>query len=116
MEQIKKFVCNTCDFKTNYKSKWEIHIETELHKTGKKKTRSDKLCPEKCPSCDYKTKSNTNMKEHILNKHKTKEDRKTGFKYYCEYCDYGAFMKLFYEKHEQTQKHKNIMDVIVNKT
>jgi uncharacterized protein YutD len=55
------------------------------------------------------------MKDHILNNHKTKAERQVGFKYYCEYCDYGTQMLVFSEKHNQTEKHKNIMNILANK-
>ncbi len=42
MEEIKKYICEKCKFETNYKSNYNKHIRSELHKTGIKKTRSDK--------------------------------------------------------------------------
>jgi len=36
-----KYNCKQCDFKCNIKSRWEKHVSTELHKTGKRKQRSD---------------------------------------------------------------------------
>ena len=107
-----KYVCEPCKYKTNYKSQWDKHIETEKHRTGKRKMRSDKKCPDKCPHCDYSNKNNTNMKLHILNKHSTKEERKAGFKYYCEYCDFGNFAKCVYDKHLNSKKHKLIMKIV----
>ena len=35
----------------------------------------------------------------LLDHHSTKEERKQGFKYYCEECDYGIFGKKLFEKH-----------------
>lgn len=32
-----KYNCDSCGFKCKFNSQWEKHIETELHKTGKKK-------------------------------------------------------------------------------
>lgn len=101
-----KYSCNQCKFYTNYKSKWDLHIITELHKTGKKKTRKDKVCPEKCPKCDYECSVNTTLKQHILSKHSTVDEKKKEFKYYCEKCDFGAFAKQLYDKHCNTTKHK----------
>lgn len=102
---LSKYNCDSCNFHTNIKTHWLTHINREFHKTGKRKTRSDKLCTNKCFQCDYITKSNTNLKQHILNLHGTKEERKQQFKYYCDYCDYGTFAKPFYEKHIKTPKH-----------
>lgn len=107
-----KYQCESCGFNTNYKSKWEIHISSELHKTGKKKIRSDKICIEKCPKCDYESKINTNMRQHILINHSTKEEREKEFTYYCKYCDYGTFAKSLYKIHKQTKKHKQIAELL----
>ena len=109
-----KYDCKNCDYKTTYISQWNKHIETELHKTGKRKTRLDKKCIDKCPFCTYNSKGNTNMKQHILNDHGTTEERKTKFKYYCDCCDYGTFAKSLYEKHTQTQKHINFIKYTKN--
>jgi len=98
--------CEKCGFECRYKTQWNEHIETELHKTGKKKKRSDTKEPLKCEHCDYKTKNETTMKLHKLNVHSTKEERKSGFKYYCGYCDVGTFSKDIIENHENSQKHQ----------
>ncbi len=102
-----KHECEKCNYKTNYKSQWNAHIATTLHKTGKRKVRSDRKCSEKCSQCGYYECNNTNMKLHILNNHSTKEERKAGFKYYCECCDMGSFAKSIYNKHIKTKRHKN---------
>ena len=107
-----KYRCNKCNFFTNYKSVWSRHINTELHKTGKKKIRSDKIRIDECPECDYKTKINTNMKQHILINHGTKEDREKEFTYYCKYCDYGTFSKPLYKIHKKSKRHKHIVDLL----
>ena len=104
-----KYNCNKCNFNSNYLSQWNKHISTEFHKTGKRKIRSDKKYNEKCSYCEYVTNGNTNMKQHILNEHGTSEERKSKFKYYCDYCDYGTFAKSFFEKHKQTKKHNTFM-------
>ena len=49
------------------KSKWNNHINTELHKTGKRKIRSDCKNPLNCNECEYITKNNITLKKHILN-------------------------------------------------
>ena len=57
-------------------------------------------------------RTNTNMKQHILINHGTKEDREKEFTYYCKYCDYGTFSKPLYKTHKQTKKHKNIVELL----
>lgn len=105
-EKIYKYICNSCEFKCNYQSQWNIHIETELHKTGKKKIRSDCKAPFKCNDCNYITKNTITYKKHILNEHANKKEREEGFKYYCKYCDFGTFSNDTIELHYNTDKHK----------
>ena len=105
METIYKYVCEKCNIKCNDESRWKKHIETEKHKTGIKKKRSDTKEPYKCDKCEYKTKFTTSFKQHKLNEHKNKEEREDGFKFYCSLCDYGTFSVDFYEKHVKTNNH-----------
>ena len=110
MEHEYKYNCDSCKFYTNYNSSWKRHIETEIHKTGKRKIRSDKKRIDKCPKCDYISKNNRSIKQHILTKHSTKKDRQTEFKYYCDKCDYGTFAILLFNKHCSSKKHKQLAD------
>lgn len=41
MDKEYKYSCDRCGYNSNIKSSWEKHINTELHKTGKKKRSSD---------------------------------------------------------------------------
>ena len=111
-----KYNCEQCDFHGNVPGAWAKHIETELHKTGKRKTRTDKTRVEKCHHCEYTLKSERtiNMVQHILNEHSTKEERKEKFKYYCEYCDFGGFSQTMIEKHNNTSKHKYTEKLVAN--
>jgi hypothetical protein len=43
-----KYNCEQCKFKCNTKARWNAHINTELHKTGTKKQRSDYKEPSQC--------------------------------------------------------------------
>ena len=98
-----KYKCVQCEFYTNIKPVYEKHLQTEKHKTGKRGIRSDKKYPEKCEECNYKPSGNTNYMQHKLNYHATKEERKEKFKYYCEKCDFGTFLKQIYETHTKTE-------------
>ena len=96
MENIKiehKFNCEKCNFKCQYESQWKNHTDTELHKTGVKKKRSDIKEAYTCDKCEYKTKNIYTFKQHVLNEHGTKEERLKEFKYYCKYCDFGTYSK-----------------------
>jgi hypothetical protein len=102
-----KHNCESCKFRCNEKSKWEKHINTEKHKTGKNKKRTD--YNEKgyvCEICEYKTRNITLCTQHKLKNHSTKEEREKGFKYYCKSCDYGTISKDIYDTHMGTEKHK----------
>ena len=107
-----KYTCKQCKFNTNYESQWLKHTNTTKHKTGKRKTRSDKIGPIKCTLCKHVSLNNANMKIHVLNNHSSKEERKKGFKYYCKYCDYGSFAKTSYNTHINTKKHKHIVGIL----
>ena len=101
-----KYNCISCKYKCNEISKWEKHINTEKHKTGKNKIRSDYDGPYICNRCNYETKNKTIFQQHNLNYHATKEEREIGFKYYCKNCDYGTISKDIYDKHILSEKHK----------
>lgn len=107
-----KYICDKCNFKVNTKARWEAHIKTEIHKTGKRKKRCDYKDPLKCDFCEYVTKNKTTLKKHILNKHKTKDDRHKDFKYYCVGCDFGTFSQKTFEIHNNSDKHKHYLYVL----
>ncbi len=100
-----KFTCEKCDYKCNIISRWEKHINSTLHITGKKKIRSDFKGDRKCEKCDYKTLNIYSLKEHILNYHSTFEEREKEFKFFCKLCDYGTFSKDIFNNHNNTKKH-----------
>lgn len=100
-----KYRCGKCDFECGYESQFKIHLETELHKTGHKKRRSDYKEPFKCEHCTYTTKNKTTLKLHTLNTHADKETRKKEYTYYCDKCDVGTCSKNVYDSHLRTKKH-----------
>ena len=104
-----KYNCSECNFSCNFKSLWEKHIATELHKTGKRKKRNDIKDPYKCKDCNYETKNIVTYKKHILNAHSNKERRENEFKFYCKKCDFGTFSKDTFNGHNETPRHKVIV-------
>ena len=89
-----------CNYNTNVKVNWNIHIITDKHnRNGKKK-------PISCDKCDYISSSHWNLKLHISSQHSTIDDRKNS-KFYCETCDQIFFCKLYMNKHLDGIKHKN---------
>ncbi len=105
IEKTFKYICNQCKFNCNEQSRWLIHINSEKHKTGKRKKRSDYKETRNCDKCEYETRNETLLKQHILNEHSNKKERLEGFKYYCKKCDMGTFSNAIYEKHIKTEKH-----------
>jgi len=106
-----KYYCEKCNYNCNIISRWNKHINTVLHITGKKKIRSDYKEINICQNCDFKTKNSIQFNEHKLNYHSNKEEREKEFKYYCNYCDYGTFAISFIEKHNNTKKHKRHLNI-----
>ena len=103
---IKKYKCDKCDSSFRFKSHYDKHCETELHKTGKKKERSDKLPDYKCTICNsYITNLKSNYELHILNNHKTFVEREKEFKFFCKICNKGYMDKTLYDTHIETRKH-----------
>jgi hypothetical protein len=87
-----------------YPAHWKQHIECEKHKNnGKRKPRCDRVLEPKCKICEYTTTKTTNMKLHYLNNHAMIAERKMGFKYYCETCDFGTFSKSLFKLHENAK-------------
>ena len=109
-DNIFKYNCDKCNYHCKYESEWIKHTNTELHKTGIKKKRSDYKEPFKCENCEYTTKTNTNLKKHYLNTHANKEEREKDFTYYCKNCDLGTFSKDTFESHIDSNKHKKIIE------
>lgn len=111
MEEVKKYKykynCEKCDYHTNTESAWNIHINREKHKTGKNKRRSDAHEGSyKCEKCGYETLNYTVHLQHQLNNHSTIEERRLGYRYYCESCDYGAFYEEIINHHNKSEKHR----------
>jgi hypothetical protein len=112
MESVKKkFICEKCQFTCITKSKWTIHIGTEKHINGKKKSRSDKIYPCKCQKCDFIATNKSHMLQHFLTFHATKSERKEQYKFYCEYCDFGTFTKNIFDKHNTSNKHTKYIEI-----
>ena len=47
------------------------------------------------------------IKKHMLNKHKSKEERQKEFKFYCKYCNFATFSKDTMVIHNGSEKHKH---------
>ena len=101
-----KYSCDKCDYYTNHQTSWNRHVKTTMHIEGHRGTRSDKKEPTQCPHCDYKSKNSQLMRKHILNKHKSSQEREKEYTHYCKACDFGEFNNAMYQNHLKTNKHK----------
>ena len=105
------YQCEKCNFHCKFKSEYERHCNTEIHKTGKRGGKKNKVSY-LCQICKlYEGSCNTNLKNHILINHKTKEDREKEYPNYCKICDYGSFSKKMFDKHLGTKKHNKMKEM-----
>lgn len=100
-----KFFCEKCNYRSNNRACFNQHLITTLHITGKRKERSDKVLYT-CVECNYSEYNKNNFLSHNLNNHSTIEERKEKFKYYCEVCNIGVFVKSMMDTHFKTIKHQ----------
>ena len=103
----KKYVCHSCDFKSDKKQKLEQHL---LGNTCYRYY---------CTNCEFKSSHRNIIKSHNETLHNTKEinfyknrgaatDDKNS-RYKCDDCGYAAAFKYLIERHKN-RKHKNIAD------
>ena len=108
--------CDKCNVTCISKASWERHINTAKHKTGKRAVRSDKKRESnKCPHCDYESNNNLTMKNHIMSRHKTRQEREKECPFYCKYCDFGTFHQKIYDIHLNSTKHKKAEEFMKDK-
>ena len=106
MNETKNYTCEKCSYTTAVKQKYETHLMSQKHITGRITRNKPSKDPSSCTICNnYKTKNTFNMQTHILNNHSTASDRKEKYKYYCDVCDFGVFSEDVINKHIQTKKH-----------
>lgn len=113
-QMLKKFPyqCEKCNYKCKFKSEYDRHCNSVLHKTGKRGVKKNKV-NRVCQICKlYEASCNTNLKNHILINHKTAEEREKEYPNYCKTCDYGSFSKKLFDKHLTTKKHKKKEEMI----
>ena len=108
-----EYFCEKCNYKTTDKYNYGKHLNAKSHKGEKRKPRSDKVCLDKCPMCDFVTKGRGDVyKEHILTMHSTEQEQKEQFTYYCTLCDVGTFNKFTYNTHLKTKGHNQIVKAV----
>lgn len=106
-KEKKIFKCEKCNLSFKHNFILMKHYETGLHKTGKRKTRSDKKEKMSCEVCEsFSTANETELKKHILKYHKTEEERMKEYDFYCVCCKVGFFNKDKYEKHKTLKSHE----------
>ena len=95
--------CENCKYDCQYESHWIQHLNSKKHNN---KGISVKKYSPQCEFCNYYSNNSTNMKVHKLTKHSTPEERKKSFTYYCDSCDFGTLIKILFDRHLETTKHK----------
>ena len=103
---VYKYNCERCDFHCNEKLRWDGHINTGKHQTGKRAPNKNIKESYKCDKCEYITRNTIKFKEHKLNNHSNKEEREKEFKFYCKTCDRGYFYEDMYKRHEDIRKNR----------
>jgi len=104
-----KYYCEKCNYGTKLKHSFLQHNESAVHITGLHGGKEIVVKEEyKCTQCDFITTNKNNYMTHKLNNHSTKEERKTGFKHYCDACDFGVFTESSYNKHCMTIRHNRL--------
>ena len=102
IEDIKKFNCILCIYKTNKPSDWIKHIKSKKHeRNGKRKIIH-------CDICNHDSLTHWNYKMHMITNHSTKEER-IKQKYYCFDCDQVFFCLQYKKTHDNSTKHKNLL-------
>ena len=97
--------CEECDYHCMHESHWIQHMSSKKHQNIDRQPRSDKVLEPKCKLCPFESNNLTNMTVHILTKHSTPSQRKKGFKFYCDKCDFGTFTQILFTRHLETKKH-----------
>jgi len=66
----------------------------------------------KCKDCNRSFRNQiTTYKQHMLDHHSTKKERKKEFTYYCKLCDIGTFSISTWTNHINTKKHQRIKEI-----
>jgi hypothetical protein len=103
------FNCDKCKYTTKSPSDWIKHIKCKKHQ------RNGEKLPIKCDKCDYTGITHWNLKMHLLSIHSTKEER-IKCKYYCVECDRVFFCSTYFNSHNNSTKHKNMVFIKNNLT
>lgn len=103
MDYVKKtYSCECCSYSTIKPSDWIKHIKCKKH------LRNNEKLPYNCDKCEYVGLTHWNLKMHLLSTHSTKEER-IKCKYYCVACDRVFFCSTYFNSHNNSTKHKNIV-------
>ena len=115
-KEVYSYFCEKCQYGTNIKNSFDRHNTSNYHITGVK-TRKVKInkISHKCSDCAYTTPNNVNILLHKLNNHATIEERKKGFKYYCELCNFGVFAESSFTIHNKSKSHTRISEIFNKK-
>jgi len=75
---------------------------------GKKRGKRVPKKPIICKLCGHESMLKTQANVHYLSYHATLDERKAGYKCYCEICNVGYMSQILYDKHITTTKHRKL--------
>ena len=92
----KKYQCEDCEFKSNYKSNLLRHVNN-IH--GKRREKKSIFTCQATSTCKYKTTIRRNLRRHIAAVHEKI------YSYSCQHCKFTTNSKLVLERHKR-HRHK----------
>ena len=104
MENKYKYHCDLCNYGAKTNSDWLKHTKSQKHARGGLKIKI-------CPTCNHECFNHWNLKQHYIMNHSTREDREKQ-KYYCGTCDVVFFSKLYFDTHNNSKKHSNVIQCL----
>jgi len=99
--------CETCNFQTEFISKWNLHIETAKHRKNILNQSQENQTDYYCEHCNFHTTYLSKWNKHIeTEKHRKNESNQLNNNYYCEHCNIGFRYNSLWQIHLNTSKHK----------
>lgn len=97
-------ICEYCNFKALTRTKWEVHLRSKKHLRGGKSKVENYFCEK----CGYWCMHKYNLNIHKVVCHGLIEEKKHA-PFYCEICNRAFYCKLFYDNHNISVFHKNVL-------
>ena len=89
-------------------NKRKLAQKSTKHIKCKKHQRNGEKLPINCDKCNYTGITPWNLRMHYLSIHSTKDER-AKCDYYCTSCDKVYFCSSYFNSHNYSTKHKNMV-------